>query len=378
MRFAALFLLPICLAAQTARFEDQPAILVANDKLELLVLPEGGALASVVLKSDPAKLNPLWDPKRYARVGGRKHTGAVLGHFVCVDGFGPVSPEERDAGMPGHGEAHTRPWTTKLSRKEGAAFTLQQSAEMPRSQEILNRTIRIVDGEQIVYVQSELENLLAMDRPVNWAEHATIGAPFLEAGQTVVDMPVAKAKTRETGGQPPANLTLPLRSFVEFTWPKAPLTAGGKMDMRATQPNSGILGHTTCLLDPKRERVWVTALHPGKRLILGYVFRQEEFPWLQTWLNYPANGESARGLEFSTQPYDVPRRQAIALGSMFGTPTYRWLPAKSKIQSRYLMFYTSAPEGMTQVDDIRMENGTLVVEDKKNRKTIRLAASQGW
>jgi hypothetical protein len=379
MRFAALFLISACILAQTARkFENRPAIVIGNDRLELTVLPQGGAFASVILKGDNGKTNPLWDPLRYSRETGRQNEGGAIGHFVCVDGFGPVSSEERDAGLPGHGEAHMRPWTTKLSRKEGSTVTLQQSAEMPMSQEILHRTVRMVDGEDIVYVQSELENLMPMDRPVNWAEHATIGAPFLEAGQTVVDMPVAKAKTRQHEGKQPAGLTLPLQSFADFTWPKAPLAGGGKIDMRTTPRSAGTLGHTTCLLDAKRERVWVTALHPGKRLIIGYVFRYEEFPWLQTWMHFPTDGRSARGLEFSTQPYDVPRRQAIALGSMFGAPTYRWLPAKSRIQARYLMFYTAAPEGMMQVDDIRLENGTLLVEDRKNRKTIRLAASLGW
>ena len=33
-----------------------------------------------------------------------------VGHFVCVDGFGPTSPEERAAGYEGHGEAHKQPW----------------------------------------------------------------------------------------------------------------------------------------------------------------------------------------------------------------------------------------------------------------------------
>jgi hypothetical protein len=378
MRFAALFVLSVNLFSQTsAQFEHQPAIRVANDRLELLVLPQGGAFASILLQSDTGKTNPLWDPLRYARETGRSQFGSSIGHFVCVDGFGPTSTEERNAGLPGHGEAHTRAWTTKFNRKEGSTFTLQQSADMPLSQEILHRTIRLVDGEEVIYVQSELENLLAMDRPVNWAEHATIGAPFLEEGKTVVDMPAVKAKTREHTGRVRPGQEHALKSFEEFTWPKAPRGSGGTIDMRET-PGIGVNGHTTCLLDSKHERVWVTALHPGKRLILGYVFKREEFPWLQTWLHFPPDGRSARGIEFSTQPYDVPRRQAITLGTMFGAPTYRWLPAKSKIEARYLTFYTHAPDGMMQVDDIRMESGMLVIEDRKNHKAIRLAASLGW
>ena len=54
-----------------AAFEDRPALVLANDKLELTVFPHGGALASVVLLDDPEKLNPLWNPSRYARERGQ-------------------------------------------------------------------------------------------------------------------------------------------------------------------------------------------------------------------------------------------------------------------------------------------------------------------
>ena len=40
-------------------------------------------------------------------------------------------------------------------------------------------------------------------------------------------------------------------------------------------------------------------------LVLGYLFKTSEYPWLQTWENYPAQGMMARGLEFGTQAFDV-------------------------------------------------------------------------
>ncbi len=83
----------------------------------------------------------------------------------------------------------------------------------------------------------------------------------------------------------------------------------------------------------------------------------------------------ARGLEFGTQPFDVSRREAVEMGKLFGQPAFRWLPAKSKIGTRFLLFYTRVPEGFTKVDDVRHENGSLVIEDKAAGKTIRLAAS---
>jgi len=83
----------------------------------------------------------------------------------------------------------------------------------------------------------------------------------------------------------------------------------------------------------------------------------------------------ARGLEFSTQPYDLPRREAVSTSSMFDTPTYRWLPAKAKIESRFLLFYAPVPEGFGKVDDVRLENGRIVIEDRGAGKQVTLAAS---
>src|SRR5262249_57514668 len=75
------------LAQAPVLLDGKPVLMIANDKVTLAVRSEGGAMVRLVLKDDPATVNPL-------------HTD--LGHFVCVDGFGPVSPEERRAGLPGH------------------------------------------------------------------------------------------------------------------------------------------------------------------------------------------------------------------------------------------------------------------------------------
>jgi hypothetical protein len=357
---------------KTSSFEEVPAVVLSNDKIELTVLTSGGALANLILRDDPEKLSPFWNPKRYARETGRNHNGSAMGHFVCVDGFGPVSAEEKEAGLSGHGEAHTLAWETKLARKDGTTGTLTQSVKLPILQEVFTRTLRMVDGENVIYVQSELESLLGFDRPVNWGEHATIGSPFLEPGVTVVDMPARRGQTRP---DKPGALPMRLASGKDFTWPIAPMANGKKVDIRASPQPPNSLDHTTCLLDPSRKLVYVTALNPSKRLVLGYVFRREDYPWVQNWEFYSPDLRMARGLEFATQPYDVPRRETVQTNTMFDAPTYRWLPAKSKIESRYLFFYARAPEGFRKVDDVRMEGGKVVVEDHKAKKQITLDAS---
>jgi hypothetical protein len=157
----------------------------------------------------------------------------------------------------------------------------------------------------------------------------------------------------------------------------APGLDGQSVDLRQTPENPHYLDHATTLLDPTRDLEWVTALNPKRQLILGYVFRRSEYPWLQYWGNYPPTGKMARGLEFSTQPYDVPRREVISAGSMFNTPMFRWLPAKSKIRTKFLLFYARVPEGFGKVDDVRLENHQIVIEDRSAHKQVTLAATLG-
>ncbi len=351
------------LAQEEVTIDGRPARLFSNDKLTLAVRSIGGGMTQLLMRDDPGKLNPLQG----------------LGHFVCVDGFGPVSEEERAAGLPGHGEAHRVPWEMLSAGKTDATLTVAFTATLPIVQETFRRTIHMVDGENVVYVDSELESLLGFDRPVNWGEHATIGGPFLEQGITVTEMSATRAMTRSYESEavePPDHHNL--ADFKEFTWPMAPTAAGPLIDVRIAPTITPVMDQTASLMDPSRRLVFVTAFHPGKQAVFGYVFRREEYPWTQIWDSYPGGTRrSSRGLEFASQPFDLPRREVIQANSMFGTPTYRWLPARSTIGSRFVMFYTRTPAGFTRVDDVVLENGRLTIEDRGSGTRIVLSASRG-
>ena len=362
---ACAFLLAATLGAaqQEVTFDGKPARVIENDKLALTILSAGGSMVQLVRKDDPAKLNPL----------------DGLGHFLCVDGFGGVSSEERAAGLPGHGEAYRAQWELRSSDRKDGLLTVVLGATLPIVQEVFRRTIRIVDGESVVYIDTELESLLGFDRPINWAEHATIGGTFLEQGTTVTELSATRSMTRPHVSQ---RTNAPIRHQLadarEFAWPMAPLLNGGTIDMRIAPTATDIVDHTTSLMDPSKRLVYITALHPARRALLGYVFRREEYPWTQIWDSYPSGGKrSYRGLEFATQPFDLPRRDVIQTNTMFGTPTYRWLPAKSTITSSFLMFYVATPEGFSKVDDVTLADRTLTIEDRRAGRRIALQVSRG-
>jgi len=386
--------------AQQVTFQGQPAVALSNGKLEIVVTKLGSTMVSVVMTDDPERLNPLWDPSRIALEQGRQanFTGSA-GHFVCVDGFGPASLEERAAGLPMHGEAHNTLFEISTpAQTNSAAVTF--TGKLPIVQEVLTRTFHMVKGESVVYVDNQLENLMGFDRPVNWGEHATIMAPFLQPSVTTIYLSGTRSQNRDylldqTGrsSSPPGGTATPQSAAAQpsrgagpqrrlapgrdFTWPMAPGLDGRPVDLSSAPEDAHYLDHATTLLDPSRTFEWVAALNTKQRAVYGYLFRREDYRWLQHWNSYPNTAQLVRGMEFATQPYDIAHRDVIEMHSMFDAPVYRWLPAKSKIESHFLLYFARVPDGFTRIDDVRLENGHLIIEDRTAKRQLTLAASRG-
>jgi hypothetical protein len=346
--FIAPWLWAVALAAQPAppAAASPGSIVLANDKLELTIGITGGRFSRLLLR-EGEPLSPL----------------ATMGHFLALDGFGSPSGEERAAGMANHGEAGQIPAKVIARQESGPVRSVTLQLWLPLAQETLTRTVEMADGENVVYVTSELESAIAIDRPVSWAEHATLGPPFLEPGKVTIEMPATRCRVRAEK----AGSTGKLAYLKDFDWPMAPLTSGGFVNLLTVPEGETSLDLASCLMDPARQYAYVTALRADKQLIFGYVFRREEYPWLMNWMNYTGNARAARGIEFSTQPFDVSHRETVDAHEMFGAPTYKWLPAKSKMRTRFLFFYFSVPAGFTGVSDVLVEDGQVKIKDKSGK-----------
>jgi hypothetical protein len=349
-------LLTFVLAGAPAGGSDAKPIVVANDKLELTMETTGGRFSKIVLR-EGEPLNAL----------------AGIGHFLALDGFGAPSEQEAALGMPFHGEASRQPIKIIATHDSGPVRLITVQSLLPLAQETLTRTIETADGENIAYVTSRLESALTVDRPISWAEHATIGPPFMEAGKVVVDMPATNCRVRPyKPGEIPGHLIY----NHDFKWPLAPTNDGGQADLRVIPTDHNWLDLASCQMDPSRKLAFVTALHLEKHLIYGYVFRRADYPWLMSWMNYTGDNKAARGMEFSSQPFDISHQETVAMSSLFGTPTFRWLPAKSTIETRFLIFYAKVPDDFTRIDDVTLDGGRLTILDRSGKRLI-LAASRG-
>ncbi len=337
------------------------------------VLQGGGHICDLGLKSVPG-VNPLWrppwttidphhySPTRHRRIYGPPPDGKLLagiaGHSLSFDHFGPPSKEEIAAGLTTHGEAPSLRWKLR-QESESAHPTLDYGQTLPYAQIDFSRTISIDRVNPVIYCEERATNLSAYDRPISWNEHVTFGPPFLECGATVFDMPATRAKVCPSS----YSSRFFLQPEAEFDWPNAPLRQGGTANLRTT-PDQTFEHYTAQLLDPKLNIAFISACNPLRRFLVVYAFRRADFPWVGNWeeRNHqtapPWNGRTfCRGIEFSTTPFSIPRRESIDQGPLFGERTYRWLPAKSQVAVRFLILLLQTPEQFSGVKKVLFEDG---------------------
>lgn len=342
-----------------ATYRNRRAATIANGALRVTVLEEGGHIAEI---ADAATgTNPLWtpawasiepssyDPLVHPEYGGGADASllaGIMGHNLCLDIFGGPSSEEAQAGFPVHGEISTAPFAIEVS---GISLTMR--AHLPQARLRFERRIDLVDRS--VRIREHLENLSATDRPIGWTEHVTLGPPFLQKGRTELRASAARSKVFE-GTFGPADYLAP---GAEFDWPRAPRAAGGAADLRAFTEAAASSGYTAHQMDPARAHAYFVAYSPDARIAFGYVWRRLDFPWMGIWeenharRDAPWNGRAlTRGLEFGVSPFPETRRQMIDRGPTFGTPGYRWIPARATVEVEYWATLTSADAIPEQLD----------------------------
>jgi hypothetical protein len=357
------------------------------------VLEGGGHICELNLNAITG-VNPLWrppwetiDPSEYAttkhvRRYGEPPDGRLLagiaGHSLSFDHFGPPSPEETAAGLSTHGEAPALKWNVQKHTTSPEPH-LQYGLTLPEARIRFSRKLTLDRRDAVIYCEEEAVNLSPYDRPISWNEHVTFGPPFLEAGITWFDMPATRAKVC------PASYSsrFSLRPDAEFNWPQAPTKDRKRINLR-TMPAERFGHYTAQLLNPKLETAFIAACNPRLKLLVVYAFRRADFPWVGNWeerhnrTQAPWSGKTfCRGLEFSTTPFPIPRREIIDQGSLFGEPTYRWLPAKSKAQVRFLILLFKVPEEFRGVARVSVAERRIdVVESGMRGRTLSVVADK--
>ena len=346
---------------------------------------DGGGHVCELVSNRASGINPLWrppwktidphtyDPGKHSKVYGQPPDGRLLagiaGHNLSFDHFGPPSKEEIAAGLSTHGEASWRKWR-RLGFWKTPLPSVEYGLTLSDAHIRFTRKISVEPQSPVVYYEETANSLVAFDRPICWNEHVTFGPPFLEPGVSTFDIPATRAKVC------PASFSsrMFLQPDAEFRWPYAPAARAKRLDLRIT--SNRIHGrYTAQLIDPQLKTGWFAASNPRLGLLVLYLFRRLDFPWVGSWeerfyrKTAPWKGKTfCRGIEFSTTPFAVPRRESVAQGTLFGEPTYRWLPAKAVQRIRYLTLLFEVAKNFRGVAEVSLTRRNVLVRERGSRQ----------
>jgi hypothetical protein len=340
------------------KFEGRSAWVLENGIMRVAVLPGGGHIAEVRQTTGDARrdVNPMRiphyptiDPHTYSdardnsRYGSDPHrwlSSGYMGHLLCFPWYGaPSSPEEVAAGLGNHGEAPIVAWRKLSGAADDEVVTLRYAADLPKTHYRVERTLTMRRMQPWVKVEESVENLLPFDRPMQWMQHATFGPPFVEPGKSLLR--ISATRGHRNGELPDGE------SPRERLMPAA--TPGG--------------GYTALLMDRSRDYQFFVLSHPDYPVTIGYLFRTSEHPWAADWQenrrnkHKPWDGKAiARGIEFGTSPYAEGLKKSVERGSLFDTPSYRWIGARQTLRTEFIIFLSEK-----QVHDARWVNGEVVI-----------------
>src|SRR5262249_38487728 len=155
----------------------------------------------------------------------------------------------------------------------------------------------------------------------HWTQHVTLGPQFLSSPNASVSLPGSRSLTYPHGYDEGRAL---LTSNDEFVWPNAPLAGGGTVDLSRPFSKRGLGFVVATLVDKKKDIGFIAATNPELGLLIGYCFKRVDFPWVAIWEENQGIAAApwkqrtqARGLEFSSTPLPVLRREAFLSGKLF-------------------------------------------------------------
>jgi hypothetical protein len=350
----AAFLLALSTARPATLLDGRESVVLEGEKATVAVDLGGGSIVRFQFNESP--LNPLvWNN------AGPPAEPRPMSHFLCLDRWGAPSKAEQANGMPFHGEATRVRWTVlRESGRAGAAREAEMRALLPLAGFEVTRRIQLAAGQALLTVTEQVTNTNKLGRVYNMVQHPTIGPPFLDAA-TVVDSNARKGFMQST--------PLPNPEEPAVHWPQA-LRDGQPVSLRnlTDNPDPNVVSF---VIDD--EYGWVTAVNAARGLLLGYLWKTSDYPWLNIWRHVEDGKPLARGLEFGTTGLHQPFAVLLEKNRIFGRPIHAYLDAGESAARSYAAFLFAVPADFQGVAELRYESGRIVIREKTRGQARELA-----
>jgi len=353
--FVAVLALASAVGGQGAEpVSSRKTVVLEGNAARLVIDLGGGALSDFRLAG--SELNPLsWGTPKAG--DGAAH---AFGHFLCLDRWGPPSEAEGARGMPYHGEASNVEWALVQPpmEKNGARET-RISARLPKAGLSVTRIVRLSQANAAFQVREEITNDRPLGRIFNVVQHPTIAPPFLDES-TLVDCNGTKGFAQ--GG------ALPNPEEPSAEWPVAVTKAGERVNLRqlGSDPNPNVATFAI-----EEEYGWVTAASPAKGLLLGYVWKKSDYPWVSMWRDVREGKPAARGLEFGTTGMHQPFPILVKKGRLWDRPLFEYIDAGETMAKSYQGFLLTIPADFSGVASMEVKPDRLILRESKAQKAGR-------
>lgn len=323
-----------------AETENKHEIKLQNKSATVIVNAFGGSIIDFHLNQQAANpLNFLY-PTEQMPLNNR--SGAPYqGHFLCLGRWGEPSDGERKAGLPDHGEIANILWR-RLSLNEPCFIQMQVDSALEGL--IVEREIRLDKENAIFSVEEKVMNIHSLGRLYNMVQHPTLSSPFLDHS-TIVNCNASTGFDQFRYDHPEKN---PLQ------WPTGKDDKDESFDLRA--PRKAYNTVYSFIVRQDAEYGWITAYNPEMKLLLGYIWRRKDYPWIHLWQHWENNRIKYRGIEFGTAGIHKSFKQIIDIGlRLFGENTVEYIDAGEAVTRQYLSFLYNATEDIGEVQDIIVE-----------------------
>jgi hypothetical protein len=341
----ALLLTAVHGSAQT-QVAGRPSVVLDGKSAQVVIDLLGGSIVGFQFQDQ--RLNPLvWNNE------GDPSQARSMSHFVCLDRWGRPSDAERLNGMTNHGEAATVPWKTLSGpAKKSGGVHAEMEAMLPMAGLHLKRNIMLAAGKALFTVTEVVTNRNKLGRVYNMVQHPTVGPPFLDE-TTVVDSNARKGFMQSS--------PLPNPEEPSVVWPQA-LKDGQPVNMRrlSADPDPNVVSYTI-----DQEYGWATAATPAKGLLIGYIWKTEEYPWLNMWRHVDKGKPLARGLEFGTTGLHQPYSILIEKGRIFGRQILAHIDTGESVSKSYAAFLFKIPSDYRGVASVSYAGGRLTLHERE-------------
>jgi hypothetical protein len=331
--------------------DGRSALVLQSDVAQLVIDLAGGSIKDFHLLDHG--LNPLqWDSVDFdSTLAETPRKARSMGHFLCLDRWGPASEAEIENGMGWHGEASRVLWKVEQDVVQGEDnLEAVMSANLEMAGLSVRRTIRMSRSAAVFEVTEAVTNNRPLGRIYNMVQHPTIGPPFLDE-TTVVDANAGKGFMQ--GG------SLPNPEQPSVVWPQGLKEGVTPVDLRHLTDDAAP-AVVSFVIDA--EYGWTTAVNAGQGLLIGYVWQTEEYAWFDAWRHVIDDKPFARGLEFGTSGLHQPFPILVQKGKIFDRQLFVYIDAGETVTRSYLNFLTSVEGDFTGVRNVTFDGVNLTVE----------------